>query len=556
MMPEINAAILLASHSLAVSIVVKATFTTALALIAVRLARGSRASLRHVMLTVAFGVLLALPAASLVLPAVAIAVRVAPPARPVRSRSTGITRASSRVAPLPSRVEPSRSRGVSAAVVLFPIWILGSMVFLLPMAAGLRQLRSFRRSGVEWPRGQSIADGLARKAGIGRRVAVLRQDAVPGPMTCGVLRPVIVLPTDAQNWEHDDLQRAIVHELEHVRRGDWAIQCLARAICSFYWFLPLAWMAWRELALEAERSCDDAVLGSFEATAYADQLVELATRQSRVARSPVLAMASRADLTKRVGALLDHRQRRGRVGLVFVAIACAAAAALLVTMSPLTLVAAPQAASAESDATGLYSVTNALVIADVTVRDANGEDIGGLTAGDFGISEDGVAQTISVFESQKLVTAPPESKVRSYYILGYYTTNLKMDGAYRKLNVSLKPKRSGTKLQFRDGYYSDKAIPVPSGGTTHTGPFPVLLSKTEAEYSVEARKAKLQGTVLLDVQVDTSGHPINMIVSRSLGSGLDEKAMEAVSHWVFQAPTKNGVPVFSQILAAVNFRLL
>jgi beta-lactamase regulating signal transducer with metallopeptidase domain len=40
-----------------------------------------------------------------------------------------------------------------------------------------------------------------------------------------------------------------------------------------YWFHPLVWMAWRQLALEAERSCDDAVLRRSEGTVYADQLV-------------------------------------------------------------------------------------------------------------------------------------------------------------------------------------------------------------------------------------------------------------------------------------------
>ena len=105
---------------------------------------------------------------------------------------------------------------------------------------------------------------------------MLLHEALPGPMTCGVLHPAIVLPPDAQIWDQEDLNRAIVHELEHVRRGDWVSHCLARAVCAVYWFHPLVWIAWRQLALEAERSCDDAVLGRSEATAYADQLVGLA----------------------------------------------------------------------------------------------------------------------------------------------------------------------------------------------------------------------------------------------------------------------------------------
>ena len=89
---------------------------------------------------------------------------------------------------------------------------------------------------------------------------------------------------------------------------------LARAVCIVYWFHPLVWIAWRRLALEAERACDDAVLGHSEATAYADQLVGLAERLSRKARIALPAMANRADLTARVRAVLDGEHRRGRAG--------------------------------------------------------------------------------------------------------------------------------------------------------------------------------------------------------------------------------------------------
>src|SRR6185503_8166814 len=115
-----------------------------------------------------------------------------------------------------------------------------------------------------------------------------------------------------------------VHELEHVRRGDWLSQCVARAVCAWYWFHPLVWIAQRQLALEAERACDDAVLRRSEATAYADQLIELATRLSGVRHQNALGMANRADLAARVGAVLDRRQRRGRAGAAVIGLACVA----------------------------------------------------------------------------------------------------------------------------------------------------------------------------------------------------------------------------------------
>jgi TonB family protein len=85
---------------------------------------------------------------------------------------------------------------------------------------------------------------------------------------------------------------------------------------------------------------------------------------------------------------------------------------------------------------------------------------------------------------------------------------------------------------------------------------PTLLYKVEPEYSEEARKAKYQGTVVLYVEVDPSGHAKNLKVIRSLGLGLDEKAMEAVNKWKFRPGFKDGKPVTVAATIEVNFRLL
>lgn len=85
---------------------------------------------------------------------------------------------------------------------------------------------------------------------------------------------------------------------------------------------------------------------------------------------------------------------------------------------------------------------------------------------------------------------------------------------------------------------------------------PTLLYKVEPEYSEEARKAKFQGTVVLYVEVDPSGKAINPKVIRSLGLGLDEKAIEAIKKWKFKPGYKDGKPVTVAATIEVNFRLL
>jgi protein TonB len=85
---------------------------------------------------------------------------------------------------------------------------------------------------------------------------------------------------------------------------------------------------------------------------------------------------------------------------------------------------------------------------------------------------------------------------------------------------------------------------------------PTILSKVEPEYSEEARKAKWQGTVVLSLVVDAQGRPQGLKVARSLGLGLDQKAMEAVAKWRFRPGMKDGKPVPVIATIEVNFRLL
>ncbi len=84
---------------------------------------------------------------------------------------------------------------------------------------------------------------------------------------------------------------------------------------------------------------------------------------------------------------------------------------------------------------------------------------------------------------------------------------------------------------------------------------PRALETPDPEYSEEARKAKYQGTVVLWLIVGPDGKPHDIKVSRPLGMGLDQKAIDAVRNWRFQPAMKDGRPVAVQINVEVNFRL-
>jgi TonB family protein len=87
--------------------------------------------------------------------------------------------------------------------------------------------------------------------------------------------------------------------------------------------------------------------------------------------------------------------------------------------------------------------------------------------------------------------------------------------------------------------------------------FPTCVYCPDAKYPEEARKAKFQGVVQLQVIVRPDGHATDIQVVRGPGLGLDEQAVAAVRAWRFKpALGPNRMPVPTQIIIEVQFRLL
>ena len=77
----------------------------------------------------------------------------------------------------------------------------------------------------------------------------------------------------------------------------------------------------------------------------------------------------------------------------------------------------------------------------------------------------------------------------------------------------------------------------------------------DPDYPDEARKKKIQGTVILSIVVGSDGSVHDVKIKRSVGYGLDEKAMEAVSQWQFEPGRKEGKPVAVPMDVEVTFLL-
>lgn len=84
---------------------------------------------------------------------------------------------------------------------------------------------------------------------------------------------------------------------------------------------------------------------------------------------------------------------------------------------------------------------------------------------------------------------------------------------------------------------------------------PRAVSAPPPEYSTEARQANFQGVCVLGIVVESNGRPSHIRVLRSLGMGLDEKAIEAVKRWRFKPAMQDGKPVAVQVAVQVTFHI-
>lgn len=350
MIPTPTEAALSVSQSAEISLLVKATAMLLIGLIAVALAKRTRASVRHLLLAATFAALIATPAIVIAVPETTIAIPVPPVAASVAPRIADAP-VGTVATPAPSVSVPVQSASpVSWRAVAQLVWLTGALLFLAPLAIMLWKLRSLRRTGLPWPEMADAVRTLARDSGIDHGIDVLRHEGVITPITFGVWQPVILMPPNAAQWSDADLRRALVHEIEHVRRSDWIVHLAARTASAAYWFHPLAWVAWRKLVLEAERSCDDAVVAHEERTDYAEQLVTLAQRLTATPGA-ALGMAHRSDLAARVAALLDETRPRGRAGIGVAALTVVSALAMVLTLAPLRAVAVADSELATNRAT-------------------------------------------------------------------------------------------------------------------------------------------------------------------------------------------------------------
>jgi protein TonB len=84
---------------------------------------------------------------------------------------------------------------------------------------------------------------------------------------------------------------------------------------------------------------------------------------------------------------------------------------------------------------------------------------------------------------------------------------------------------------------------------------PEVIDRVDPMYSEVARRARIQGVVLLEAIIDRNGNVTDVRVLKPLELGLDQEAMNAVKQWKFKPGTLNGQPVPVVFILTIYFRL-
>jgi bla regulator protein BlaR1 len=192
--------------------------------------------------------------------------------------------------------------------VFSALWLMGAMLFVLRIVSGYWYMRIVRRSadsvGAYW---QQRVDDLAAKLNIRSFVEVAESSLITAPLVMGYLKPVILVPVGMfSGLTTDQLEAVFVHELLHIRRGDYLVNLAQTILEAVYFFNPFAWMMSAAIRREREHCCDDGVLSNHgNAMAYVQALAML--EEVKLSRTGVaLSLAEdKNQLLKRIKRIME-----------------------------------------------------------------------------------------------------------------------------------------------------------------------------------------------------------------------------------------------------------
>jgi beta-lactamase regulating signal transducer with metallopeptidase domain len=356
-----------------IAIALKSLIVAGGVLAVLRLAQNRSAADRSLIAHLGLLAVLLLPIGSLLLPPLGVAGpsflagepdAVAAPAEVIVPAVTPVTSIdTAALEPVASESGVSFLSTVDLPILLYgmPALILIGLTLVALIRLGILKSRANVLVEPEW------VTALARaqhRMGFKHGTALLTSDELPSPISWGVVRPIILLNSEAAK-AHNQAEAVIAHELAHVAHLDWAKLLLARVVIALFWFNPLVWLLAREAHQLREEAADDSVLSAnIEDTDYAQLLVGVARHECRGLLIGAHGVApAKNSLSRRVRRVLDSALERAPGGWRWTSAAAFFAAGMAVPLAALTVVPGVQPVPAAASTPALASTK---VVAPVT----------------------------------------------------------------------------------------------------------------------------------------------------------------------------------------------
>ncbi|MDX1637471.1 MAG: M56 family metallopeptidase [Balneolaceae bacterium] len=432
------------------------------------------------------------------------------------------------------------------------IWL--GLITLLLLAISLYKLLLLARNYYHL---SGYADMLKRENGYrtetdkrsNRKITLVFSPETEIPFTFGWHKPVIVMP-DSLRGQPLKLRMAVRHEIMHIKKGDFLVNCIISIIRSTLWFHPLVLKLDREISDYREISCDAEVVRdrTISRKAYARLLFDLAPKQGAYAGGMVSMAVNQSSLHRRINILSKATSgtRPARKSILF-------SVGMILLFSGLI---------ACSDLQDSGITHNDLQQAQAHLRHTNGvkqpiyvirEDT------DLDGSHDR-EEIASAAETQKI------SRIRERYISGIKV--MKSDEAVATFGRKGSDGAVILNLLDREKAFSDLKKKGDGSPVNNTGneifvvaeKMPKLKGGLETiqncvRYPEKASTAGIEGRVLVQFIVDRDGTVENPKIIRGIGYGADREAIRCVKRARFEPGMHQGSPVRVQFSLPVNYRL-
>ena len=550
----------------------KAAVLLVLAVGAAIVMRRRSAAARHWVLTLGVGCAVLVPPLALVVPSWSLSLpaadrtRAAVPSSPVATTVIKIEPVGTSPAPAPA-APPRNATPLSAAPLLFALWLAGFLALASRLVAGLVRLKlvanaARRVTNASW---LGCADEIARASGLKRPVLLLESEHPALLVTWGWRRPRVLLPAASRRWTADRMAIVLRHEMAHIRRGDWAAQRAGELLRSLHWFNPLVWVACRRLRRESEQACDDAVVQSgVDPTDYASHLVDLARtlNAGRRAGVPAMAMARPSSLEGRISAMLNSgldrrplsRAAQAATAAAFIAVTLSIAGAAQARFSPFSGTVVDQTGGFLPDTTLVLTNTASKARHEVHADRTGRFEFVGLPSGDYTLQ---AAQTGFTTLTESITIARDLGRTIELQVGSLQETISIVGGPREETPDPTRAERLQAvrqKAQERQLRATERCAAATSGGLGGNILQPWKIRDVKPIYPEAASSAQVGGVVTMAALIGTDGMVKEVNVVSSPHPDLDRAATEAVRQWEFTPTILNCTPIEVRMNVTASFK--